>query len=219
VAHDADDLTIGQSEHSTNITSPSEDEQKIWHVTQAIQLGLFRCEETMRRTGRPFLCWLITTRPSHCFPKPFKFLARERTRRSYRRWLKGFLAFIFRAWRMEPGQRSTLTEIRLSPKQSTRLQSTWEHRLWDLCISLYFWSELAVDHQRRYSKRGETTNTRDDGAGDEEMDQSITDERMGFVNEQHHHFGTWIPQCLWISKFDDMNALFGNTCTSPLDLA
>jgi hypothetical protein len=108
VAHNADDLTIGQSEHCTNITSPSKDEQKIWHVTQATQLVLNRCEETMRRTGRPLLCWLITTRPSPCFPKPFKFLAREQTRRSYRRWLKGFLAFVFRAWRMKPGQRSIL---------------------------------------------------------------------------------------------------------------
>jgi hypothetical protein len=148
----AEDLTIGQSKHSINITSPSEDEQKIWHLTQAIQLVLCRCEETIRRTGRPLLCWLITTRPSPCFPKPFKFLAREQTRRSYRRWLKGFVAFVFRAWRMESSQRSTLTGIRLSPKQSTRLQSIWEHRLWDLGLSPYFWSELAVDHRRRYSE-------------------------------------------------------------------
>ncbi|KAI1525960.1 hypothetical protein PtrSN002B_011687, partial [Pyrenophora tritici-repentis] len=175
VAHDADDLTIGQSEQCTNVTSPAKDEQKIWHVTQAIQLVLDRCEETMRRTGRPLLCWLITTRPSPCFPKPFKFLAREQTRRSYRRWLKGFLAFVFRAWRMEPGQRSILTRIRLSPKQSTRLQSIWEHRLWDLGISPNLWSELAADRQRRYSGRDETTNTRDDKADDEEMDQGTTD--------------------------------------------
>ncbi|KAF1354068.1 hypothetical protein EJ07DRAFT_29622, partial [Lizonia empirigonia] len=101
VVHDGVDRTIGQLEHDSNITSPSGDEQKIWHLTQAVQIVLDRCEETMRRTGRPLLCWLITTRPSPCFPKPFKFLAREQTRRYYRRWLKCFLSFVFRAWRME----------------------------------------------------------------------------------------------------------------------
>ena len=97
-----DDWTIGSSKHELLVVSPAEDEQRIWHLTKAVEAVLDRCEETMRRTGRPLLCWLITTRPSPCFPKPFKFLGRETTRKSYRRWLKGFLAFVFRAWRMEP---------------------------------------------------------------------------------------------------------------------
>ncbi|XPS72541.1 hypothetical protein M3J09_004703 [Ascochyta lentis] len=121
--HDAVTITIGQLEGEADIISPSEDEKKILHLTQAVQVVLDRCEQTMRRTGRPLLCWLITTRPSPCFPKTFKFLGREKTRRSYRRWLKGFLAFDFRAWRMEPGKRSSFPAIRLSQKPSGRLQS------------------------------------------------------------------------------------------------
>ncbi|KAH7074967.1 hypothetical protein BKA63DRAFT_444495, partial [Paraphoma chrysanthemicola] len=175
VAYEAVDLTIGQSEDGTNITSTSKDEQKIWHLTQAVQVVLYRCEETMRRTSRPLLCWLITTRPSPCFPKPFKFLGREQTRRSYRRWLKGFLAFVFRAWRMEPGKRSSLTGIRLRQKQSARLQLIWEHRLWDLCIGPDFWSGLAVDHQRRHNERGATDNT-SGVEQDVEIDREIPDE-------------------------------------------
>tara|TARA_R110002003_G_scaffold127_12_gene11994 strand:- start:705 stop:1181 length:477 start_codon:yes stop_codon:yes gene_type:complete len=71
--HEAVNFTIGQSEDEANVTSSSEDVNKIWHLTQAVQYVLDRCEETMRRTGRPLLCWLITMRPSPCFPKPFKF--------------------------------------------------------------------------------------------------------------------------------------------------
>jgi hypothetical protein len=81
--HDAVNFTIGQLKDEANITSSSEDEKKIWHLTQAVQIVLNWSEETMRRTGRPLLCWLITTRPSPCSPKPFKFLGREKTRKSY----------------------------------------------------------------------------------------------------------------------------------------
>ena len=176
VVHDGVDLTIGQSEHDSNITSPAGDEQKIWHLTQAVQAVLDRCEETMRRTGRPLLCWLITTRPSPCFPKPFKFLAREQTRRSYRRWLKGFLAFVLRAWRMESGKRSTLAGLRLSRKQSTRLRSIWDHRLWDHHIGPDLWSGLAVDQQRRSSDRRATDSQRGSEVDGKTNDNGETDE-------------------------------------------
>ncbi|KAF1348298.1 hypothetical protein EJ07DRAFT_141904, partial [Lizonia empirigonia] len=51
VVHDGVDLTIGQSEHDSKMTSPAGDEQKIWHLTQGVQTVLDRCEETMRGTG------------------------------------------------------------------------------------------------------------------------------------------------------------------------
>lgn len=63
VAHHGVVLTVGQSGHGLNVMSPSKDEQRIWHLTQAVQAVLSRCEGTMRRTGHPLLCWLITTRP------------------------------------------------------------------------------------------------------------------------------------------------------------
>jgi hypothetical protein len=108
------DWAIGLPNYGPRVVSSAGDEQKIWHLVNAVEAVLDRCEETMRRTGRPLLCWLVTTRPTPCFPKPFKFLGRETTRRSYRRWLKGFLAFLFRAWRMEPGERWSLAGIRFN---------------------------------------------------------------------------------------------------------
>ncbi|KAL5434706.1 hypothetical protein PMIN06_011321 [Paraphaeosphaeria minitans] len=174
--HDAVDFAIGPTDGTIGVISPSRDEKKIWHLTQAVQLVLDRCEETMRHTGRPLLCWLVTTPPSPCFPKPFKFVAREKTRRSYRRWLKGFLAFIFRAWRMEPNIRSSLAGIRLSQKQSARLQSIWEHPLWGLRTSPGLWADLRVDHRSSNNARGDATSaahSMSEGDSDEGIDGEV----------------------------------------------
>jgi hypothetical protein len=81
----AEDFALGQSEDASTIVSPQEDEKKIWHLTVGIDHMPDRCEETMRHTGRPILCWLLTTQLSSCFPKPFKFFGRESSRRAYRR--------------------------------------------------------------------------------------------------------------------------------------
>jgi hypothetical protein len=129
----------------------------------------------MRHTSRPLLCWLIATRPSPCFLKPFKFLGREKTRRSYRRWLKGFLAFVFRAWRMEPDKRSSLAGIRLSQTQSARLQLIWGHQLWDFRINPDVWSDSGVDHQRRHDEPGAADSTSEDEV-DKQTDGETTDE-------------------------------------------
>jgi hypothetical protein len=76
--------------------------------------------------------------------KTLQVFGREKSRRSYRRWLKGFLTFVFRAWRMEPDKHLSLAGIRLSQKQSGRLQSIWEHPLWDFQISLYTGSQVLI---------------------------------------------------------------------------
>ena len=122
VLYGSGNLLLDESGDGYDPASSLEDEERMWNLSSAMHNVLDRCEETMRRTGRPILCWLITTKPSPCFPKPFKFLAREQTRRSYRRWLKGFIAFVFRAWRMDPCTRSSLTGIRFSQRQSGRLR-------------------------------------------------------------------------------------------------
>jgi hypothetical protein len=45
---------------------------------------------------------------------------------------------------MEPDKHLSLAEIRLSQKQSGRLQSIWEHPLWDFQISLYTGSQVLI---------------------------------------------------------------------------
>jgi hypothetical protein len=182
--HEAGNYTLGQPEQGAEISSSCEDEQKIWHLTQAVYVMLERCEESMRRTGRPLLCWLITTRPAPCFPKPFKFLGRETSRRSYRRWLKRFVAFVFRTWRLEAGIRSKLAGDRLSQKQSGRMRAIWEHKFWDLRFGPNVWLEHqarqgATDHlegPRGYTDRDDEDRAIDDDEAEEEQNEQDTDQ-------------------------------------------
>ncbi|KAJ9655510.1 hypothetical protein H2201_008786 [Coniosporium apollinis] len=155
VTDEANRYKLVRTEDGVDLASSGEDEKRIWHLTQVVQVLLDRCEETMRRTSRPILCWLITARPLPCFPKPFKFLGREKSRRSYRRWLKGFVAFVFRVWRMESKIRSSLAGIQFSQKQSARMRSIWEHRLWGLRIGPDEWSRLRADYQQRQGPQGD----------------------------------------------------------------
>ncbi|KAL5371137.1 hypothetical protein DPSP01_014468 [Paraphaeosphaeria sporulosa] len=179
---------VRRDAHGLDVTSPSKDEQRIWHLTEAVQAVLGRREETMRRTGRPLWCWLVTTRPSPCFPKPFKFLAREQTRRSYRRWLKSFIAFVFRAWRMDPGTRSSLAVIRFSQRQSARLRLIWEHPLWDRCIDPDFWGRLAADQQRGSGEAAATDSTSEAEAAAEIDGETASDNDDIHSKENEHDF-------------------------------
>jgi hypothetical protein len=76
---------------------------------------------------------------------------------------------------MEPDKRSSLAGVWLSQKQSDRLQSIWEHPLWDFQLSPDVWLGLKVDYERRYGGRGATDSTSEDEV-DEQIDRETTDE-------------------------------------------
>ena len=78
------DFPIGQHE-GTNLVSKKSDEQKIWQLMAALDRALDRCEETMRRTGHPILCWVNSGSRTRFYPKPFGFLGRAATRQRYGR--------------------------------------------------------------------------------------------------------------------------------------
>lgn len=78
------DFPIGHYE-GTNLVSKKSDEQKIWQLMEALDRALDWCEETMRRTGHPILCWLNLGSRNRFYQKPFGFLGRAATRRRYRR--------------------------------------------------------------------------------------------------------------------------------------
>ncbi len=130
-AHSYDrDFAIGQHK-GVNLVSPRADEQKIWQLVAALGRALDRCEETMRYTGHPILCWLKSGSASRFYQKPFGFLGRAASRQRYRRLFQRFLPFIFRAYNMTPAVRRSALGIRFTGKQLNELRKVWEDKAWD----------------------------------------------------------------------------------------
>jgi hypothetical protein len=123
---------ILQRSHNADIDilSPRQDEQKIASLMTAVDRMLDRCEETMQHTGRTLLCWLRSTKPYNCYPKPFTLVGLEASKKKYRRFWKRFVAFKFRAYRIPRDVCRQITGIRFSKKQLNQLKSIWEHRAW-----------------------------------------------------------------------------------------
>ncbi|KAE8550154.1 hypothetical protein EYB25_006375 [Talaromyces marneffei] len=95
------DHRLWSSPGEADLVSPAADERVIWRIAYAVDSMLDRCEETMRHTGRPILCWLRTLQLSPCYPKPFIFLARSASTSRYRRIWKRFMVFLFRCFRLD----------------------------------------------------------------------------------------------------------------------
>jgi hypothetical protein len=58
-------------------------------------------------------------------------MATPATKKKYWRLFQRFVVFIFRAFRMPPGQRYRLTGIRFTRPQLERLEAIWEHETWE----------------------------------------------------------------------------------------
>ncbi|KFZ16922.1 hypothetical protein V502_04827 [Pseudogymnoascus sp. VKM F-4520 (FW-2644)] len=119
------DFVIGEYE-GVNLVSTRRDEQKIWRLIVALDRALDRCEETMRHTGHPLLCWLNTIYSHRFYPKPFGFLGRAATRQRYRRLWRRFIAFLFRAYRLTPEVRQSALGVRFTKTQLNQLRQVWE---------------------------------------------------------------------------------------------
>jgi hypothetical protein len=118
---------IGEHKGSRLISS-AEDEQKIPRLVVVVDHMLNRCEETIRHTSRLILCWLCTGHGSSCLPRPITFLGRPSSRQQYRLYFKRFVAFIFRAYRMDPTLRKTLLGVTFKKIQLDMLKAIWSHR-------------------------------------------------------------------------------------------
>ncbi|KAH9203682.1 hypothetical protein DL95DRAFT_231391, partial [Leptodontidium sp. 2 PMI_412] len=92
--------------------SPQSDKARIALLTVSTDHMLDRCEETMHHTCRTILCWLRSTKSQTCYPKEFTLVVLNSSKKKYRRLLKRFLAFIFRAYRMPVDVRRRLVGIR-----------------------------------------------------------------------------------------------------------
>lgn len=92
--------------------SPRDDEARIALVMVAIDHMLDRCEETMQHTGRTILCWLRSTKPQTCYPKPFSLVSLDSSKKKYRQLLKRLFAFVFRVYQMPVDMRRSLVGVR-----------------------------------------------------------------------------------------------------------
>jgi hypothetical protein len=130
-------LGQGPGDGAEALWSRGPDEQKISCLMGAVDRMLDRCEETMRNTSRSLLCWLRSTKPQACYPKPFTLVALEASERKY-------------AFRMPADLRRQLTGIRFSKKQLRQLEEIWEHRAWsevDLDRGIWFETTQGADVQ------------------------------------------------------------------------
>jgi Orsellinic acid/F9775 biosynthesis cluster protein D len=114
-----------------DVISPAGDEQKMAAILDLFDRVMDRCEETARKTSRGILCWLRSSRPLSCYPKPFTFVSSPSTTKRYRLLFKRCLALVLRAYRVDSVNRAKLIGSRLSKKQIRYLESIWNHAYWD----------------------------------------------------------------------------------------
>jgi hypothetical protein len=124
------DHVLGPSSNPADpeFVSPQDDEAKIALLIVAVDHMLDRCEETMQHTGRTPLCWLRSTKPQTCYPKPLTLVALKSSKKKYRQFPKRCLALAFRAYRMPSDARRRLTGIRFKKEQLRQMRGIWEHR-------------------------------------------------------------------------------------------
>ncbi|QGA19815.1 hypothetical protein EYB26_007510 [Talaromyces marneffei] len=119
------DHRLWSSPGEADLVSPAADERVIWRIAHAVDSMLDRCEETMRHTGRPILCWLRTLQLSPYYPKPFVFLARSASTSRYRRIWKRFIVFLFRCFRLGAEVCRTRLRIKFRRKQWDVIRLIW----------------------------------------------------------------------------------------------
>lgn len=122
----ARDRNFGIGEHQgIQLISLAAGELKIRRLMVALDRALDRCEEIMRRTGHPILCWLNSGSRNRFGQRPFAFLGKAATRQRYRRLFQRFLPFIFRAYNMAPAVGVSALGIRFTEKELIDLKRVW----------------------------------------------------------------------------------------------
>jgi hypothetical protein len=177
------ELPVGRYD-GDDLVSPEEDERKVAMLIAAMDRAFDRCEETLRRTGRPILCWLHTYHGTRFYPKPFKLLFREASRQKYRRLWKKFIVFIFRAYRMVRQRRKAVLRIRFTKEQLKQLKIVWTDPSLDVDARYDRYCECgpAAGNEQGYSSSSD----------EEEEEEEITEEEeegegedLGAESEDH----------------------------------
>lgn len=110
--------------------SRPEDERRLGQIAQAVDRLFDRCEETVKRTGHPILCWLRSRHARSTFSKPFQLVGRPSTRYRYRRVWKRFLWLALRVYRLPAAVRQAVLNLHLTAAQQEAMQQLWDDGWW-----------------------------------------------------------------------------------------
>lgn len=134
-------FALGQSEigGGNDVVSTATEEQKLSCILGAADMMITRCEITARHTSRLCRCWLLSSRPDVCQPKAFSIVGEATTQYRYRWTWKRFIAFLFRAAKLDRNRRHSLG-IHLPPTIKDQLDQLWHHPLWEsICCETGTW--------------------------------------------------------------------------------
>ncbi|EXL40293.1 hypothetical protein FOCG_17181 [Fusarium oxysporum f. sp. radicis-lycopersici 26381] len=189
-------LPYRQSDAESGELRSADDEHRIAMILDLFDKAMDRCEGTVKKTSRGLLCWLRSSRPLACYPKPFTFVNYDSTTKKYRLLFKRCLALVIRVYRMDPIGRTKLLRARLSRKQVRYLDSIWSHVYWDEM-------DGAASTQKRAGEPCATKKVYDKTIEEEEEEDEYQDEDLDTVAE-----GAWNDEDTDIETTDgedDMN--------------
>src|SRR5271156_5488876 len=113
------------------------DEQRLDLITNAADELFSRCEETLRLTGRPILCWLYSRHPQMSSHRPFRPVDRASSKRSYRRVFKKFLAFLICSYLLGEDTCQAALNFSLTRAQRGVIARLWNDACWSCCVDGY----------------------------------------------------------------------------------
>jgi hypothetical protein len=88
--------------NSHDFRTSAHQEQRIGHVMRAIERLFLRCEETVKHTARPILCWLYSQHPLMSSRRAFRLVDRPTSRDKYTRVIKKCFTFLILAYLIGP---------------------------------------------------------------------------------------------------------------------
>jgi hypothetical protein len=172
------DHVLGPSSNPADpeLVSPQDDEAKIALLMVAVDHMLDRCEETLQHTGRTLLCWLRSTKPQTCYPKPFTLVALKSSKKKYRQLPKRLIAFLFRSYRMPVDVRRGLTGIRFKKEQLRQLRAIWEHRAWSDILAQGRWPGSRDGGENSRGGAEDDGEDEEEGIGEEDEEEADEEE-------------------------------------------
>jgi hypothetical protein len=117
--------------NSQEFRTSADQEHRIDRVLQAVQHQFFRCEETVKHTPTPILCWLYSQHPLMSSRRPFQLLNKPASRTSYIRVIKKCFNFLILAYLLGPDTCESLFQWTLTEKQNHAIAELWD----DPCCS------------------------------------------------------------------------------------
>ncbi|KEY68830.1 hypothetical protein S7711_09826 [Stachybotrys chartarum IBT 7711] len=136
------------------LASSVDDEEKLTALSLATERIMVRRERSAKTSGRNTLCWLRSVQPLTPFPKPFALVGKEKGRKRYIKVLQRFVALAFRACRLPPQHRQSVTGLSFSLEQVHTMGKIWNHRVWeqDGPLGPRFWKRVENDQERGVSR-------------------------------------------------------------------